>query len=72
LTSPLSIGKLGVSAFVDAATVYNKGERFRDQDLDRGFGGSVWFSAAVVRLKLAVAHGMGGTTRVHFGTTVTF
>ena len=72
LSSPLSLGKLGVSAFVDVATVYNKGERFRDQELERGVGGSVWFSAAFIRLNLAVAHGIGAKTRVHFGTTVSF
>ena len=72
LTSPLSLGKLGVSVFMDAGTVYNAGERFSDQTLERGVGGSVWFSAAVFRLSLAVAHGIGGETRVHFGTTLSF
>jgi outer membrane protein assembly factor BamA len=72
LTSPLSLGKVGVSAFVDAGTVYKAGERFRDQTLERGVGGGVWFSAAVLRLNLDVAHGAGGSTRVHFGTTLTF
>lgn len=72
LSAPLSIGKFGVSAFVDFATVYNKGAALDDQDPERGVGGSVWFSAAFVRLNLAVAHGLGAKTRVHFGTTVTF
>jgi len=72
LTSPLRIGKLGVSAFVDVATVYDDGQRLSDQRFDQGVGGSVWFSAAVLRLTLAVAHGIGGGTRAHFGTGVTF
>jgi outer membrane protein assembly factor BamA len=72
LTSPLSIGKLGVSAFVDTGTVYDKGQRLGDQRLERGVGGSVWFAAAFVRLNLAVAHGIGASTRVHFGTNLTF
>jgi outer membrane protein assembly factor BamA len=72
LTSPLSIGKLGVSAFVDTGAAYGKGQRLGDQRLERGVGGSVWFAAAVVRLNLAVAHGIGASTRVHFGTSVTF
>ena len=46
LTSPLSIGKVGVSAFVDAGAVHDKGARFREPG-DRkkasaavcGFGG---------------------------------
>ena len=72
LTSPLSVGKLGVRAFVDTGTAYQNGERFRDQPIDRGFGGGVWFSAAVLRLNLDVAHGVGGSTRVHFGTALSF
>jgi outer membrane protein assembly factor BamA len=72
LTSPLSLGKLGVSVFIDAGKVYNVGEHFGDQPLERGVGASVWFSAAVFRLNLAVAHGIGGDTRVHFGTTLSF
>jgi outer membrane protein assembly factor BamA len=72
LTSPLSIGKAGVSAFVDAGTVYDKGRRLSDQTLSRGIGGGVWFSAAFLRLNLDVAHGIGATTRVHFGAGVSF
>jgi Omp85 superfamily domain/Surface antigen variable number repeat len=72
LTSPIKIAKLGVSAFVDRGTVYNKGERFSDQTLLDGYGGSVWFAAAFLRLNIAVAHGRGATTRVHVGGNVTF
>ena len=72
LTSPLKIGKMGVTAFVDRGTVYNKGERFSDQTLKEGYGGSVWFAAAFFRLNIAVAHGRGASTRVHVGGNVTF
>ena len=72
LTSPLKIGKMGVSAFIDRGTVYNKGERFSDQTLKEGYGGSVWFAATVFRLNIAVAHGRGASTRVHIGGNVTF
>lgn len=75
LTSPLSFGRMGVSAFADAGTVYNYGERLADQTWREGFGGSVWFSAAFVRLNLAVAHGRGAresSTRVHVGANVAF
>ena len=72
LTSPLSIGKFGVNAFVDVGTVYDNGQRLGDQTLRRGIGGGVWFSAAFLRLNLAVAHGIGATTRVHFGAGVSF
>ena len=60
LTSPLRIGKVGVSAFVDVAKVYDKGERFEDHKFERGVGGAIWFSAAFLRLNVAVAHGIGG------------
>jgi len=72
LTSPLHIGKIGVSAFVDAGAVYGKDERLADQTFRRGVGGSLWLSAAVVRVNVAVAHGIGATTRVHVGGSLSF
>jgi outer membrane protein assembly factor BamA len=72
LTSPLEIAKLGVSGFFDVGTVYDKGERLADQTFKKGFGGSVWVSAAFVRFNVAVAHGIGSSTRVHFGGSVAF
>jgi outer membrane protein assembly factor BamA len=72
LTSPLKIGKMGVSAFADSGTIYDKGQRFADQTLKQGYGGSVWFAAAFLRLNIAVAHGIGASTRVHVGGNVTF
>jgi len=70
LTSPLSIGKFGITTFVDVAKAYDKGQRFGDQKFERGVGGGVWLSLAFLRLNIAVAHGLGASTRVHFGTTV--
>ena len=64
VNAPLSIGKVGVRAFVDAATVYDAGEQLRDQHFERGVGGGVWFTATVIRFALDVAHGSGGSTRV--------
>ncbi len=72
LTSPLGVGKIGVSAFVDTATVWDHGQRLVDQPWKEGVGGSIWFSAAFIRASLAVAHGIGGSTHVHFGANVTF
>lgn len=72
LTSPLQVGKIGVSAFTDWGTVYDKGERLRDQTMRQGYGGSLWFTAAFVRLNVAVAHGRGSATRVHAGLDVSF
>jgi outer membrane protein assembly factor BamA len=72
LTSPLHVGKAGVSIFADRGTVYDKGQRLSDQTMREGYGGSVWFTAAFLRLNVAVAHGRGSSTRVHAGGTVSF
>jgi hemolysin activation/secretion protein len=72
LTSPLSFGKIGVSAFVDAGTVYDSGQALADQTLMRGAGGGVWFTAAVLRINVAVAHGVGSSTRVQLVGNLTF
>ena len=72
LTSPLNVGKLGLSAFIDVATVYDKGERLTDQHFERGVGGAVWVAATVFRLELSVARGLGSQTRVQLAAGVTF
>lgn len=72
LTSPLNLGKLGLSAFIDVATIYDKGERLAAQHFERGVGGAVWVAATVFRLELSVARGLGSETRVHLAAGVTF
>jgi outer membrane protein assembly factor BamA len=72
VTSALSVAKLGVSAFGDYGTVYPKGQQFRDATFRTGFGGSVWLTAAVFQMSLAVAHGLGAGTRVNFMVGLTF
>lgn len=72
ITSPLSFGKVGFSAFIDTATVYDKGQRVRDQKFQRGVGGGIWLSAAILRLDLYVAHGLGRSTRVQFAASALF
>jgi outer membrane protein assembly factor BamA len=72
LTSPLHIAKFGASVFMDAGATYDKGQRFADQRLKRGVGGGVWMTAALFRISLMVAHGIGAGNRVHFGAGLTF
>jgi outer membrane protein assembly factor BamA len=72
VTSPLDIAKLGISAFFDTATVYDRGQHVRDQHFERGTGGGVWLSAALVRFDLYVAHALGGRTRAQFAASVSF
>jgi hemolysin activation/secretion protein len=72
LTSPLHMGRFGTSVFMDAGTVYNKGQRFRDQKLKRGIGAGIWATAPLFHVSLMVARGLGSGTRVHFGAGLTF
>jgi outer membrane protein assembly factor BamA len=72
ITSPLSFGKVGFSAFIDTATVYDKGQRVRDQKFQRGVGGGIWLSAAILRLDFYVAHGLGRSTRAQFAASALF
>jgi outer membrane protein assembly factor BamA len=72
ITSPLNVAKLGVSVLFDAATVYDHRARLEDQQFLKGVGAGVWLSAAFFRLNLAVAHGLKGSTRVHFGTSFSY
>jgi hypothetical protein len=72
VTSPLNIAKLGVRAFVDAATVYDAGEHLGDQHFDRSIGGGVWVTFTVIRLALDVARDSRGTTRVQLNSGLLF
>lgn len=72
VTSPLSLGKLGVRAFIDAATVYDAGQKLGDQHFERGLGGGVWFTATVIRFAVDVAHGSQGQTRVQVSSGLLF
>jgi len=72
VTSPLNVAKIGVSLFVDAATVYDEGQRLADQRFERGVGGGVWLSAAIVRITLSVAHGIDHGTRVNASGSLVF
>jgi outer membrane protein assembly factor BamA len=73
VTSPLSIGRFGVKAFVDAGATYAAGERLKDQNLyDRGIGGGVYLQLTLINISLDVARSRQGDTHYHFGLGVTF
>ena len=57
---------------MDAGTAYDYGASLSDQTLKQGYGGSLWLSAAFLRMNIAVAHGRGSTTRVQFGLSTSF
>ena len=73
MTSPLSVGRFGVKAFVDVGTAYAHGLKLGDQHLDRGYGGGAYLHLTILSLSLDVARGHEtGKVRWHFGLGVTF
>lgn len=72
ITSPLSVGKVGLRAFVDAAAAYDAGLDIRRQRFERGIGGGVWFAATVIRLGVDVARSSTGSTRVFVSSGMNF
>ena len=72
ISAPMKIGKFGVSAFWDWGTAYDHGQSLRDQPIYKGVGGTAWFAVASVRMAMAVARGIGASTRVHFSGTIGF
>lgn len=72
LNSPLRVARVGVNAFWDVGTAYEKGSRLADQPLYKGFGGGGWITITALRLGLGVAHGVGSGTRFTFAGGLTF
>lgn len=73
VTAPLSIGRFGVKAFVDAGTAYAHGAKLSDQRLDRGYGGGAYLHLTILSLSLDIARAHEtGNVRWHFGMGVTF
>lgn len=73
ITSPMSVGRFGVKAFVDAGAAYPHGLKLSDQHLDLGYGGGAYLHLTFVSLSLDVARGHEtGKYRWHFGMGVTF
>ena len=73
LTASLRFARLGVSAFADGGQVSCGPELPPcDESWKRGFGGSVWIAATVLRFDVAVAHGIGAATHVIVGGNVSF
>ena len=66
LSSALSVGRVGISVFIDAGSSYDVGEHVREQSLERGAGAAAWVSATAFRFALSVARGRGAGTRVNF------
>ncbi len=73
ITSPLRFLRSGVTAFTDTGAVTCGPELPAcDESWKHGFGGSVWVGAAMFHLDVAVAHGVGSSTRVIVSGNVSF
>ena len=72
MNSPLTVGRFGFKAFVDAGTVWNQGARWDDETFDRGIGGGVYLGAGPFIMDLDIAKPRVGNVRAHFGMGVTF
>lgn len=71
-TSPLRMTRFGYSVFMDAGTTYDKGQRFRDQKLEKGVGAGIWMTAPLFRFRAEAARGLGAGIRAHIGAELTF
>jgi outer membrane protein assembly factor BamA len=72
LTSPLSVGRFGIKAFVDAGAAYPFGAKLADQVFEYGVGGGAYLHLTLLSISLDVARSQHGNWRAHFGMGVTF
>ena len=72
LSAPRRITRMGVAVFADAGTVYGAGDRLDAAAWDRGVGAGVFVQAPLFGVRLDVARGIGGGTRVHFNLGTAF
>lgn len=72
ITSPVDVGRMGLSFFVDTAAAYDRGVRLREVSFRQGIGGGVFITVAVFKLNLDVARGLGAETRVHVSSGFSF
>lgn len=72
LNSPLSVGRLGVKAFVDVGTAWSAGARMSDQRFERGVGGGVYFGAGPFIMDLDLGWPETRGPRTHVGLGVSF
>jgi outer membrane protein assembly factor BamA len=72
ISSPLSMGRLGVNVFTDVGAAYDRGTRLRDAAYQWGYGAGVFFSATIFKLNLDVATDGKGHTRAHLASGFRF
>jgi outer membrane protein assembly factor BamA len=72
INSPLSVGRFGIKAFVDAGTAWGSGERLGRQRFDRGQGAGIYVGVAALLADVEIAWPEEGKPRVHVGLGVSF
>jgi outer membrane protein assembly factor BamA len=73
ITSVISGGMFGVTAFLDAGKVIDHGSRFKDIEWQRGAGGGIFLIASVFKINLDIGRGIDiKKTRVHLATGFCF
>jgi hypothetical protein len=73
ITSVLHGSKFGLTAFFDAAKIFDAGQSMKDVSWHRGVGGGAFLIATIFRVNLDVAYGLnGGDTRVHLSSGFSF
>lgn len=72
LTSPISVGTFGMRTFIDRGTVFDRGQRFKDQDLKQGYGGGVFFALPTFSMNLDLAYSSEKNFRLHFSGGFSF
>lgn len=72
ISSPLSLGRLGVNVFADVGAAYDRGTALADANYQWGYGAGAFFSATVFKLNLDVATDGHGHTRAHLASGFRF
>jgi hypothetical protein len=72
MTSPLSVGRMGVTLFRDGGAAYPDGERLGRARIHQGAGAGVFLLAPPFRLNADVAYGFDNRWRLHVMTGFAF
>jgi outer membrane protein assembly factor BamA len=72
VTSPMNLGRLGVSVFGDIGAAREHGEPFEAREFRKGVGAGVFLLTPVFQVSVDVARGIGSGTRLHVSSGVTF
>jgi outer membrane protein assembly factor BamA len=72
LNSVMAYYRWGLNFFVDGGAVFDYGTELRDAERRYGAGAGIWLFAAIVGLKVEVAHDLEDSVRLSFSTGFRF